>query len=135
MKLSTRARYGLRALIFLAQQEPGMTVSVREIARNEDISEDYLEHLLYAMKQAGLVESTRGAAGGFMLAAAARDITLKDVFEALGEGIEPVWCLQDGETCPRSKTCASRPVWNEFGRLVDGFLSAKSLAEVAAGRK
>jgi DNA-binding IscR family transcriptional regulator len=60
-------------------------------------------------------------------------MTLKDILEALGEKIEPVWCLHEGETCPRSESCGSRPVWDKFGRLVDGFLSSTSLAE-AAGR-
>lgn len=134
MKLSTRARYGLRALIFLAQQKPDNTVSVREIGENENISVDYLEHLLHAMKQADLVESVRGAAGGFKLAKPAGKIALKDLFNALDEKIQPVWCLNEGETCPRMDQCLSRTIWDKFGSLVEEFLSGTTLADVTPAR-
>ncbi len=131
MKLSTRARYGLRALIFLAQQKPEHTVSVREIGENENVSVDYLEHLLHSMKQAGLVESLRGAAGGFKLAKPPAQIALRDIFDALGEKMRPVWCLNEAETCPRWDQCSSRVIWDKFGKLVDEFLSGTTLADAA----
>ena len=126
---STRARYGLRALLYLAEKEPGSAVPVREIAEQEAVSADYLEHLLHAMKGAGLVESVRGAAGGFRLAKPAGAIAIKDIFEALDERIVPVWCLKEGEACPRSDKCRSRPVWDRLGSLVETFLSDTSLAD------
>jgi Rrf2 family protein len=134
MKLSTRARYGLRALIFLAQQNPGDTVSVREIGENENISVDYLEHLLHAMKQKGLVDSLRGASGGFKLARPAAEIALKDLFVALDEKIQPVWCLKEDETCPRMEQCSSRVIWDKFGKFVGDFLAGTTLADAAGPR-
>lgn len=131
MKLSTRARYGLRALIFLAQQKPDDTVSVREIGENENVSVDYLEHLLHSMKQAGLVESQRGASGGFKLSKPPAQIVLRDVFDALGEKMRPVWCLNEAESCPRMDQCSSRAIWDKFGKLVEEFLASTSLADAA----
>ncbi len=135
MTPSTRPRYGLRALLFLAEQDPDQAVSVREIARQENISPDYLEHLLHTMKGAGLVESVRGAAGGFKLARPADEIKLKDVFTALGEKIYPVWCLTEGEACPRSGKCRSRPVWDRLGVMLEEFLSGTSLADAVSQRE
>ena len=137
MKASTRARYGLRALLYLAEQGRGKPVSVREISEKESVSADYLEHLLHTMKTAGLVESVRGAAGGFRLAKPADEISLRDVFASLGEEISPVWCLGPGEKCPREGGCRSRPMWDRLAGLIDEFLSGTTIADAlsAASRK
>ena len=136
MKHSTRARYGLRALLYLAEQDSSRTVPVREIAEKENISADYLEHLLHAIKGAGLVKSVRGAAGGFNLAKPASQITLKDVFVSLDEDIDPVWCLSKGEVCPRENTCKSQSIWNTLGSIIEDFLEKTSLADaVSSGNK
>ncbi len=126
---SSRARYGLRALLYLGSQERGRAVPVREIAQKEAVSADYLEHLLHAMKAASLVESVRGASGGFRLAKSPEDIMLKDIFAALGERFSPVWCLKEDEYCPRQGECRSRPLWDKFGVVIDSFLSGTSLAD------
>ena len=65
----------------------------------------------------------RGAAGGFRLAKPADQIALKDVFEALGEKMQPVWCLNEDETCSRMDQCSSRAIWDKFGKLVGDFLA------------
>jgi len=135
VKLSTKARYGLRSLLYLAEREADEATSVREIAEQENISPDYLEHLLHSMKNAGLVESVRGAAGGFRLAKKADKIFLKDIFSSLDEKILPVWCLGEGEPCPRNDSCRSRAVWDELGELIDKFLSTTSLAKAVSASK
>jgi len=129
MKLSTRARYGLRSLLYLAEQDPTRAVPVREIAEQEGVSGDYLEHLLHAMKNSNLVKSVRGAGGGFMLGKPADQINLKDLFSALDEKIEAVWCIEEGEICPRSDTCKSRPIWEKLRKLLYKFASDTSLAD------
>lgn len=129
MRASTKARYGLRALLYLAEQGPGRMVPVREISEKESVSADYLEHLLHTMKAAGLVESARGAAGGFRLAKAADEISLKDVFASLEERINPVWCIGPGERCPRERECRSRPMWDRFARIIEKFLSETTIAD------
>ena len=132
MKLSTRARYGLRSLLYLAEQDSRSAISVKDIAKNENISPDYLEHLLYKMKNAGLVVSIRGASGGFKLAKETDKIFLKDVFSSLNEKILPIWCLEEGEACAREEKCRSRPMWDKLGNLIDNFLATTSLADAVS---
>ena len=79
MKLSTKGKYGLRALIDLAQYSEDSPVSITSIARRQDISERYLEQLMSKLKKAGLVKSIRGANGGYVLAKEAKDISVGDV--------------------------------------------------------
>lgn len=129
MRASTRARYSLRAMLYLAEQDPARAVSVREIAENENISADYLEHLLHTLKGAGLVDSVRGAAGGFKLTKNAKEISIKDIFMALNEKIVPVWCLEVGEACPRAEKCKSRPTWNKLRDMVEDFLGETTLSD------
>jgi Rrf2 family protein len=129
MKLTTRTRYGLRSLFYLANQNHNRAVPVREIAKEEEVSADYLEHLLHALKGAGLVKSIRGATGGFKLAKPAEEITLKDVFKALGEKIEPVWCMNGDKVCHRAAHCNSRPVWKKLESLLEEFTSNTTLAD------
>ena len=83
MKLSTKGRYGLRALVDLAVHGEEAPVSIQSIAVRQNISERYLEQLMGAMKKANLVTSTRGAQGGYRLARPAREISVGDVLRAL----------------------------------------------------
>lgn len=92
MKLTTRGRYGLRAMIDLAVHDSEGAVSAQSIAERQDLSERYLEQLIRAMKKAGLVESIRGAGGGFRLARPAGQISVGDVLRALEGSIDAVSC-------------------------------------------
>lgn len=114
MKLSTRTRYGTRAMLDLAlhqQQEP---LSTKEIADHQDVSPKYLESLLATLRQAGLLRSVRGAAGGHLLARAPHEITLREIFEAM-EGTEGfVQCTVEPDICPRVSSCVTREVWADM---------------------
>ncbi|MBR2188952.1 MAG: Rrf2 family transcriptional regulator [Eubacterium sp.] len=92
MKLTTRGRYGLRALIDLAVHEEAGAVSAQSIAERQELSESYLEQLIRSMKKAGLVESVRGAGGGYHLARPASQISVGDVLRALEGSIDAVSC-------------------------------------------
>mgnify|MGYP000450116400 FL=1 len=92
MKLSTKGRYGLRALIDLARYSEEEPVSISSIAARQDISEGYLEQLMALMKRAGLVKSIRGAAGGYVLAKSAKAHSVGDVLRALEGKLEPAEC-------------------------------------------
>ncbi|MBQ9062223.1 MAG: Rrf2 family transcriptional regulator [Eubacterium sp.] len=92
MKLTTRGRYGLRAMIDLAVHEQESAVSAQSIAERQDLSERYLEQLIRAMKKAGLVESIRGAGGGYRLARPADQISVGDILRALEGSIDAVSC-------------------------------------------
>ena len=92
VKLSTKGRYGLRALIDLAQYSEQTPVSITSISSRQDLSERYLEQLMSMLKKAGLVRSVRGAGGGYVLAKPADQISVGDVLRALEGSLEPVDC-------------------------------------------
>ena len=92
MKLSTKGRYGLRALIDLAQYSGEAPVSITSISSRQDISERYLEQLMAMLKKAGIVSSVRGAGGGYILAKDMKDISAGDILRALEGSLEPVDC-------------------------------------------
>ena len=92
MKLSTKGRYGLRALIDLAQNSGEEPVSITSISTRQDLSERYLEQLMSMLKKAGLVRSVRGAGGGYVLARKLEEISVGDVLRALEGSLEPVDC-------------------------------------------
>jgi Rrf2 family cysteine metabolism transcriptional repressor len=135
MKLSTRGRYGTRALIELALHEGNGSVSLKEIAANQELSLQYLEHLISPLIAGGLVKSMRGAKGGIRLAKPASEITLADVLGLLEGSNAPVECVDQPEACHRSKHCATRDVWTEVKESVDGILGSVTLEDIAQKQK
>lgn len=121
MKLSTKGKYGLRALIDLAQYSEDSPVSITSIARRQDISERYLEQLMSKLKKAGLVKSIRGANGGYVLAKEAKDISVGDVLRALEGNLEPVECAgldPEGE-CKGADICVTKYVWKRINDSIN----------------
>ncbi len=125
MKLTTRGRYGLRALIDLAVHEKEGAVSTQSIAQRQQISESYLEQLIRSMKKAGLVGSVRGAGGGYHLARPASEISVGDILRALEGDIDAVSCpaLKDGEPdvaagCAGSDWCVTKYVWKRINDAI-----------------
>ncbi|HJD28846.1 MAG TPA: Rrf2 family transcriptional regulator [Candidatus Blautia avicola] len=119
MKLSTKGRYGLRALIDLAQYGEQEAVSIQSISARQQISDSYLEQLVRKLKKAGLVTSVRGAQGGYRLARPAEEISVGDVLRALEGSIEAVSC-QEGEnpSCVGKDLCVARYVWQKVNKSI-----------------
>lgn len=135
MKLSTRGRYGVRAMLELAMHDSNGPVPLRNLAMRQEISAKYLEQLLIPLKGAGLVKSVRGARGGYMLAANPKDITLYDIVRSLEGPLAPVECVQDAQFCTRVGGCTVHLVWGEMGQLLVDFLSKISLADMCERQK
>lgn len=115
MKLSTKGRYGLRALIDLAAYSEEEPVSISSIASRQGISERYLEQLMSLMKKAGLIKSVRGASGGYTLARKASEISVGDILRSLEGSLEPVNCgALHEEGCDASGTCVTKFVWQKI---------------------
>lgn len=130
MKLSTRARYGVRMMIDLALHHGGEPVLLKDIACRQAVSEKYLSQIVIPLRSAGLVRSVRGAHGGYKLADKPDNITLRDVVEALDGEIFLVDCVSDMKNCPRVSICPTRDIWSLLGRKIIDTLQATTLSDL-----
>ena len=132
MKISTKARYGLRAMIELSLHINEGPISVKIIAEHQDISEAYLEQIMAALTRIGLVRSKRGLQGGYLLARNPSKITVGDVVRALEGPVVPVECVnrEDPIECVRSDKCVSRIVWERVRDVVDDAHDSLSLQDL-----
>ncbi len=138
MFFSTKARYGLRAMVELAMYHGKGALQLREVARRQGVSEKYLEHLFRFLRMAGLVRSVRGASGGYVLARPPGEITVLEVVEALEGVLDPVECVSNEEVCQRWETCVARDVWCGVKEVLSDYFSSitlESLAEKALSRR
>ncbi len=129
MKLSTKGKYGLYAMDFLAQHEgdgPQPLKAVAEIG----VQEDYLEQLLGTLRRAGLVTTVRGAQGGYQLARAADAITVGDVIEAMEGPLALAECVSDSGMCQKSDQCRTRRVWGYLSGAIDHLLQSITLRDM-----
>ncbi len=131
MKLSTKMRYGTRALVELAAAFGQGELTLAEIAKAQDLPPRYLEALLASLHNSGFVRARRGPGGGYALARPPEEINLREVFDAL-EGPDPyVACTEDKKTCPRRPDCVTRGVWAAMYRASMQVLEALTLAGLA----
>ncbi|MFU8796011.1 MAG: RrF2 family transcriptional regulator [Dehalococcoidia bacterium] len=130
MRFSTRGRYGLRALLELALNGGNGLTPLKEIARRQEISLNYLQRLMAPLIAAGLVTSVRGARGGVALSRAPAEIKLSEVIEALEGSLAPVECADDPSCCNRSALCVSREVWSEMKRAMVQVLQSTTLQDL-----
>lgn len=136
MKLSKKGEYAIRALICLAALETPTMVSIQEIARREGIPKKFLEQVLLALNKAGLVQSVRGKAGGYVLRGASETITLGDIVRAVDGRIAPLPCANlDAPVkcvdCVSLESCWLRPFLLDVGTAVNAALDRVTLAEMA----
>jgi Rrf2 family protein len=135
MKLSTRARYGTRALLDLAIHQDEAPVSLKDIAHRQQISLQYLEHLITPLINAGLVRSVRGPKGGVSLARKPEKIKMSEIMQLLEGSISVVECVDDPKLCDRSESCVTRDVWDEVNKAMNGVLEATTLANLVERQK
>ena len=133
MKLSTRGRYGLRAMIDMAMNEQDSPIAAHTIAEREGLSERYLEQLMVPLKRAGLVKSVRGAQGGYIMARNPQDITAGDIIRVLEGPIAPVECVSESnpEACSRADFCVTRSLWTKVRDSIAEVLDSYTLADLA----
>jgi Rrf2 family protein len=131
MKISSREQYGLRAMAELAARYGQGPVPLGEVAAAQGISRDYLEQIVPALRDAGLLLSTRGAHGGYQLAHAPETVTVGEVLQALEGDIFPLRCVSEtAEECDRSSVCAARTVWTKVHARVSETLNEMTLADL-----
>lgn len=131
MKLSTKGRYGLRALIDLALYSDEEAVSIQSISNRQNISDSYLEQLMRKLKKAGLVVSERGAQGGYRLAKPADEISVGDVLRALEGSLEAVSCgVGNNEHCQGEDLCVTRYVWQEINKSIQETVDSIKISQL-----
>ncbi len=130
IKFSTRARYGTRALLDLALHQGEGVVLLKDIARRQEFSLPYLEHLITPLIAAGIIRTTRGARGGVSLLKHPQEIKLSEVIQLLEGSTAPVECVNHPKICPRSDLCVTRDIWGEVKKAVDGVLEITTLQDL-----
>jgi len=130
VRLSTRGRYAVRAMLDLALQPGDGPTLVKDISERQQISCLYLEQLFTRLKVAGLVRSVRGPKGGFMLTRPPREIRFADIVQAMEGSMAPVECVDNAMLCPRAASCVTRRVWVEVKEAMDGVLTATTLEDL-----
>jgi Rrf2 family protein len=136
MRVSTKGRYGLRAMMDLAaNQKDEVPVFLADIARRQGISEKYLEHIFAALRAAGLVTTVRGRKGGFLLARGPSETTVKDIIAVLEGPCVVVDCVSKPRTCKRAETCVTRDIWGLLGRKIEEVLSGYTLEQLVEMQK
>ena len=130
MKLSTRSRYGLRAMIAIARR-PGEFRTSELVAGEQEVSKKYLDSILGRLREVGLLEAERGMNGGYRLGRPPEAITAADVVEALEGEMTLVPCLKDVSACRRAPRCPTRGVWRAASDAIRGVLAELTLAELA----
>ncbi len=132
VKFSSKAHYGLRAMVELAQTYGSGPMALADISQAENISQRYLEQLIAKLRQAGLVKATRGVQGGYQLGAPPNSITVGEVLRALEGPIITAQCASESkqDCCARETVCSSREVWLKVKKAITDVLDSITLADL-----
>ena len=129
MKLSTKGRYGVKAMVDLAIHYGESPISIKSISQRQGISEYYLEQLFSALRKAKLIKSIRGAQGGYVLNKLPEEITVADIMEVLEGPIEISDCVE-GTTCNKGNCCATRLVWQKIKTSIEDVTTSVTLKDI-----
>jgi Rrf2 family cysteine metabolism transcriptional repressor len=133
MWVSTRAQYGMRALVEIAlSSEP---TSLKVVSERQNISQHYLEQIIAVLRRAGIVESTRGAYGGYRIAKALDQVTALEVVELMEGSLAPVACIEDEDSCEHAGHCSTETLWQRVDTAVREVLSSTTLAQLVSERQ
>lgn len=132
MRITTKGRYGLRAILKLAEQKDRTPISISTIATEEEISPEFLEQIFYRMKKSGIIKSTRGPGGGFSLSKDLQDITLADILDAVGEPVTLSPCSTEGtkKDCPRVDKCSAYSIWQDVSLHLSKYFESITLKDI-----
>ncbi len=131
MKLTRGGEYGIRGVLYLAQQNDGRVSMLSAIAKTQDVPPRFLAKIFQALAKAGVVKSHRGAKGGFSLARPANEITIRDVIEAVEGPVLLNVCLTGAGECTRDEICPMHGVWSEAQDKMMSVLASSNFADLA----
>ena len=135
MKISTKGRYALRLMMDLAENNTGSPISLKDVAKRQDISDKYLEQIISILNKAGYVRSVRGAQGGYCLADSPENYTVGQILRLTEGTLNPAPCLDDcGEEgsggCTRQSFCEAAGVWKQLAEAVSGVVDHVTIADL-----
>jgi Rrf2 family iron-sulfur cluster assembly transcriptional regulator len=137
MRITTKGRYALKAILFLTIHSEGSPISIKEIAADQKISPEFLEQLFFRLKKAGIIASVRGPGGGFTLDKPRHEVSVKDIFDAVGEGLDLTPCTSCNEetpVCTEQDECLSYDVWRAAADKIQGYFSSLTLQAILEGK-
>ena len=136
MRITTKGRYGIRAVVALAASADGKPVAISKIAREQDISPEFLEQIFFRLKKSGLIHSLRGPRGGFILNREAGKISLREILEAVEESVAPAPCAEAGTdfVCERESDCPTHPMWAELSKIIQAYLDHVTIKDLVEGK-
>ncbi|MFD1731157.1 RrF2 family transcriptional regulator [Deinococcus malanensis] len=129
MWVSTKAQYGLRALIEIGRRD-GEAVPLKDVSERQGISQHYLEQIASNLRRAGFIKSIRGAHGGYRLSRPAADISAYDVVTAMEGSLAPVSCVEDDHTCDHQNVCGTQNLWHRVDAALKDVLGSTTLADL-----
>lgn len=135
MKVSTRGEYGVRAMVALARNYGRGPMSIAAVSRASAVPTAYLEQLIGPLRRAGLVESRRGAQGGYQLTKAPDLVRVGDVYRVMEGPVAPMDCVSEDpseQTCPLIEGCETRPVWLRVRDAIVDTIDSMTLADLIA---
>ena len=135
MKISTKGRYALRLMVDLAQHEQDGPVSLRDIARRQQLSDKDLEQIVTPLARAGLVRSVRGAGGGYLLTRTPKEYSVGDILRPVEGDLAPVKCATDEDFCEHSCDCVTLGLWQDIHRAVSAVVDGTTLADLVERQK
>ena len=135
MKLSTRSKYGISAMLALALNEDERPMPINQIAERQGIPEPYLEQLAGSLKRSGLVISTRGAMGGYTLGRPAESISIGDVIRALEGSLSLMACVEDDDVCQHTGNCSTHMLYARITGGINGVFDSITLADLVSDQR
>ena len=132
MRLSTKSRYGVRALFDIAYHSVGLPSQIKDISRRQQISPRYLEQIFQKLKKAGILGSKRGPSGGYFLLKEPSQITMGDIIRATEGPFELVFCVGDSSRrkCPRKDDCVATVMWAKISGQIEKFFDTITIANL-----
>ena len=135
MRVTTKGRYALRALVKLALDGSEKPIPIKRLAEAEEISPEFLEQIFFRLKKSGIIDSVRGPGGGFVLRMDPEDITTRAIFDAVGEGIELTPCTTpsnngNAKECDRAEECLMHDVWHEVSEHITTYFESLTLRKI-----
>lgn len=130
MKFSTKTRYGIRAMIEIAADTSGSGVFQKDIAKKQDISIKYLDHIIAGLKASNLICNVKGKKSGYILTRPAQDISIYDIHSAFENGICVIDCVSMNFKCEKDGNCGAQVFWKGLNNIVLDYFKGTSLQEV-----